>query len=87
MLILKIVILLFIKKTSAFYRFKTVYRSLEKKTSNVFQRKLTVNLGGLILLLKFSYSGSKYGQQTFAIQFPSPVNELLSIPLIKSNKV
>lgn len=27
----------------------------------------TVNLGGLILLLKFSYSGSKYGQQTFAI--------------------
>lgn len=71
------VILLFINKISTFY-----CRSLKKKTSIIFEGKLTVNLGGLILLLKFSYSGSKYGQQTFAIQSPFAVNKLLSSPLL-----
>lgn len=34
------------------------------------------NLGGLILVLKFSYSGSKYGQQTFAISFKPLANQV-----------
>lgn len=34
------------------------------------------NLGGLILVLKFSYSGSKYGQQTFAIHSKPFVDQI-----------
>lgn len=57
-----------------------LYRAQPTFNEKVMKRdQKNKNLGGLILVLKFSYSGSKYGQQTFAIrpQLHQSTNERL----------